>query len=54
VITIGAALHAEIQAAAQPKLEQWDDVPPADINYAATRDSLKAHIKKLIEQLGNR
>jgi hypothetical protein len=54
VITIGTALPTDAQAAAQPKIEQWNDVPPASVNYAATRDSLKSHIKKLVEQLTNR
>jgi protein-tyrosine-phosphatase len=54
VITIGTALPTDAQAAAQPKIEQWNDVPPASVDYAAARDSLKSHIKKLVEQLANR
>jgi arsenate reductase len=53
VITIGTALPTDARAAAQPKIEQWNDVPPASVDYAATRDSLKSHIKKLVEQLAN-
>jgi arsenate reductase (thioredoxin) len=51
---IGTALSTDAQAAAQPKIEQWNDVPPASVDYAAARDSLKSHIKKLVEQLANR
>jgi len=52
VITIGTALPMDAQvASAQPKIEQWNDVPPASVDYGATRDSLKRHIEKLIEQL---
>ena len=53
VITIGTALPTDAKAAAQPKIEQWNDVPPASVDYAAARDSLKSHIKKLVEQLAN-
>ncbi len=55
VITIGTALPMDAQvASAQPKIEQWNDVPPASVDYGATRDSLKRHIKKLVEQLAKR
>jgi protein-tyrosine-phosphatase len=54
VITIGTALPTDVQVTAQPEIEQWNDVPPASVDYGAARDSLKAHIKKLVEQLGNR
>ena len=33
------------------KVEQWNDVPPASVDYGKARDSLKAHVEKLIEQL---
>jgi arsenate reductase len=54
VITIGTTLPTDAQAAAHPKTEQWNDVPPASVDYGAARDSLKSHIKKLVEQLANR
>ena len=54
VITIGAKLPTDAQSAARLKTEQWNDVPPASVDYGAARDSLKAHIKKLVEQLANR
>jgi protein-tyrosine-phosphatase len=53
VITIGTALPTDAQATAQSKIEEWNDVPPASVDYGAARDSLKAHIKKLAEQLAN-
>ena len=36
---------------APSKLEQWDDVPPASTNYAAARDSLRSHVREIIERL---
>lgn len=51
VITIGTALPTDAQAAAQSKIEQWDDVPPASVDYSASRDSLKGHIKTLVAAL---
>jgi hypothetical protein len=35
----------------QSKIQEWNDVPPASTNYAAASATLKAHIRKLIEQL---
>jgi len=43
-----------LQTVAQPKIEQWNDVPPASVDYGAARDSLQGHIKKLVAQLSNR
>ena len=54
VVMIGTALPMDAQVAARPKIEQWNDVPPASVDYGAARDSLKRHIKKLVEQLANR
>jgi arsenate reductase len=54
VITIGTALPTDAQVTIQPTIEQWNDVPPASVDYGAARDSLKGHIKKLVEQLANR
>jgi arsenate reductase len=33
------------------RTERWDDVPPASVNYEVARDSLKAHVSRLIDQL---
>ena len=54
VITIGTTLPWDARATAQTKIEQWNDVPPASIDYGATRDSLKRHIKKLVDELATR
>jgi protein-tyrosine-phosphatase len=55
VITIATVLPMDAQlASAQPKIEQWNDVPSASVDYGATRDSLKKHIKKLVEHLAKR
>ncbi|WP_035347047.1 hypothetical protein [Edaphobacter aggregans] len=51
VVTIGTTLPVEAQKAAGTRIEQWNDVPPASENFAATRDSIKAHVRRLIEEL---
>jgi hypothetical protein len=53
VVTIETTLPADAQAAAQSKLEQRNDLPPASVNYSAARDSLKDHVKKLVAQLAS-
>ena len=52
VITIGAVLPATAKDA-EADIEQWNDEPPASTNYAAARNSLRAHVKDLIEQLSD-
>ena len=52
VIAIGTALPATLKIAGVA-VEQWNDVPPASIDYGASRDSLKAHVEKLVEQLAH-
>jgi protein-tyrosine-phosphatase len=50
VVTIGT----DLPQAAQPtgaKVEQWNDVPAASTNYAAARESLRAHVSDLVERL---
>jgi len=54
VITIGTTLPKDSQSSNPSKIEQWNDVPPASVDYSAARDSLKGHVKKLVEQLANR
>jgi hypothetical protein len=51
---IGTVLPTDAHGAPQPKIEEWNDVPPASVDYIAARDSLKGHIKRLVEQLANR
>ena len=50
VVAISTTLPSEIDAPAG-KVEHWDDVPAASMNYAAARDSLKAHIEQLLERM---
>lgn len=50
IITISTALPASV-GVPDVTPDEWDDVPPASVNYAASRDSLKAHVKQLIDQL---
>jgi hypothetical protein len=52
VVTIGTSLpFTEGPGIA---LEQWDDVPAASVDYGAARDSLRAHVRRLVEQLARR
>ena len=50
VITIGTSMPPGTERV-QITLEQWNDVPPASTDYGASRDSLKRHVKDLVEQL---
>lgn len=52
VVTIGAVLPQAIDAAGA-KIEQWNDVPPASVDYAGASAALKAHVSALIEQLSD-
>jgi arsenate reductase len=51
VVTIGATLSTEVQKAAGPGIEQWNDVPRPSEGFAMARDSIKAHVHQLIEKL---
>lgn len=33
------------------QMARWTDVPPASVNFDAARDSLKAHVARLIDRL---
>ncbi len=50
VILINTVLPQSAQVAGVA-LEQWTDVPPASVDYAAASASLKMHVEKLIESL---
>lgn len=54
VITIGVTLPKKMQSDARPKMEEWNDVPPAGTDYEAMRASLKDHVKKLLAELRKR
>jgi|SRR5690349_12221521 len=49
VVTIGVPLPPEI--AGNATIEQWNDVPPASVDYAAARAALKEHVRVLLESL---
>ena len=52
IVTISTDLPASTQpAGASP--ERWDDVPAASTDYAAASDSLRSHVRDLIERLSN-
>jgi protein-tyrosine-phosphatase len=53
VVTIGTTLPGDAQPPAS-KLEAWNDVPPADTDFGATRGSLKGHIDKLLDEMSRR
>lgn len=50
VVAIGTDLPASAHSAVTTR-ERWDDVPAASTNYAAARDSLRAHVRDLIQRL---
>lgn len=53
VITIGTDLPNSVQPPGAP-IERWNDVPAASTNYAAARDSLRAHVRELLDRLSPR
>jgi hypothetical protein len=50
VVLIGTELPADLQLPGVPS-EQWNDVPPASVNYDDAWLSLKSHVDRLIGQL---
>ena len=54
VVTIGTTLPPEAQTTGGARIEQWNDVPPTSQGFDGTRDSIKSHVRKLIEELANR
>lgn len=49
IFAIGCSLPAH--AAASGKAEDWTDVPEVSDGYAASRDAIRRHVERLIEQL---
>ena len=41
-------------AASSGKAENWTDVPEVSDGYAASRDAIKRHVERLIDQLQKR
>ena len=50
VVLINTELTGDMANSPVPT-ERWMDVPPASVNYDSARESLKSHIKRLVEQL---
>lgn len=50
IVAISTALPSDVDAPAA-KVERWDDVPAASVNYWAARNSLKAHVEQLLERM---
>jgi arsenate reductase len=50
IVTIGTELPADVRAD-EPRIEKWDDVPPASSDFAAARASLRRHVAELIRRL---
>ena len=51
IFAIGCTLPAH--ASSSGKAENWTDVPEVSDGYAASRDAIKRHVERLIEQLKN-
>ena len=49
VVAIGVPLAKELVGGAS--FAQWNDVPPASVDYAAARASLKKHVEQLLGEL---
>jgi protein-tyrosine-phosphatase len=50
VVAIGTELPADAKTE-EPRIERWNDVPPASTSYDAARTSLKAHVAELLDRL---
>lgn len=50
IVAISTALPSDVDAPAA-KVERWDDVPAASVNYGAARNALKAHVEQLMERM---
>ena len=53
VIAIGVDLSSFRDETRAP-IEPWDDVPPASVDYAASRAALLRHIESLLDEMQNR
>ena len=52
IFAIGCRLPTH--AASSGKADSWDDVPEVSDGYAASRDAIKRHVERLIDQLQRR
>lgn len=48
------AIGVESPLLPQAKLSRWDDIPPASVDYAASRDAMRARIEALLDSLAAR
>ena len=53
VVTIGATLPAKTNPGNR-QTEEWNDVPAASLDYDAASNSLKQHVKDLVDELSHR
>lgn len=53
IVLIETSLPASADAGAA-KVENWNDVPPASVDYSAASAALKAHVEKLLDELSRR
>jgi protein-tyrosine-phosphatase len=51
VVVIGDAELPQDAQSPATTIERWSDVPSATSNYDAARDSLREHVKELVERL---
>jgi arsenate reductase (thioredoxin) len=51
VVTFGVELQADAGGAVAVPRERWDDVPPASLDYARSRDALLVHVRALAAEL---
>lgn len=54
IVLIGTSLSAGLRASSKARIEQWNDVPPASVDFEAARESLRKHVRELIAQLPRR
>ncbi|MEM7351146.1 MAG: hypothetical protein AAF657_10095 [Acidobacteriota bacterium] len=50
VVSIGADL-SEFRDEATSAILQWDDVPPASVDYQASKAAILAHVRALLDEL---
>jgi arsenate reductase (thioredoxin) len=50
VVAIGVALDG-VQEAEKSKVERWDDVPAASVDYPAARQALKTRVARLLDRM---
>ena len=51
IVTIGVELQPDAGAGVAVPRERWDDVPPASVDYARSRDALLVHVRALAAEL---